>query len=98
MYPMPGRDTSRSALVTASCGSDQVVRNIPRNVVARHDFLHFAFVFRDVVAVVLAAVFHPAFVFIVDLLLVSRRPPPPTLTGIAAPGVTISGGNAIGRR
>src|SRR6266481_5229556 len=51
-------------------GSDAIERNIRRNVVSRHDFLHVGHVFGDIVLIVFARVFKPFGVVVVELALV----------------------------
>jgi hypothetical protein len=51
-------------------GSDAIERNTRRNVVSRHDLLHVGHVFGDVVLIILACMFQPLGVVVVELALI----------------------------
>ena len=51
-------------------GSDAIERNIRRNVVSRHDFLHVGHVLGDIVLIIPPRMFQPLGVVVVELALV----------------------------
>jgi len=62
-------------LLRVSGAGDLIKGNVGRDVVARHDVLHLAHIFGDIVTIVLAGIIHPLCVSLVEIVLVVGRKP-----------------------
>jgi hypothetical protein len=98
LHPPSGTAALVSPSIPSRTGRKHIVGNIPWDVVARHDLLHFAFVLGKVITIALAPILQPVFVRFVKLLLIFGRKPSLKLADIVMRRISVRSCDGVERR